>query len=365
VPAIVAAGTLRFARPTDFAIQTIQFQPVAIRRRYRRAAECWQAVSMTSKKTTRQDERRQDERRQDEQRPAAPEAPGRKPLVPPRKAGPAPDQERYELAMASINHGLYDWDIDKGTIYYSPTMRVIFRLADDQVLTPEESGGRVHPDDLPHYRQAVIDHLKGITQRFVCEYRYRAGDDTWHWARQSGIAQRGPDGHAIRMAGATVDITETKQREEQLSAARAEIEATREIMGTVLDNMNDGIVLVDKDFRWKFSNEQFNTFLNVPAEITVPGASVYDVLRFQALRGDFGAFDDIEAVVFERAMIMRTPVESVTRSPATAMIQPPMSSIKPMNFMIYLLEYLSPLRDFSFSVGSGPGHRPGSFVLHA
>jgi len=45
----------------------------------------------------------------------------------------------------------------------------------------------------------------------------------------------------------------------------------------------------------------------VPAEITVPGASVHDVLRFQALRGDFGAFDDIEAVIFERAMIMRTP----------------------------------------------------------
>src|SRR6059058_6051622 len=114
VPAHLSAGTLRFSRPTDFAIQTIQFQPAAIRRRYRRAAECWQAVSMTSKKTTRQ-----------EQRPAeAPEAPGRKPLEPPRKAGPAPDQERYELAMASINHGLYDWDIEKGTIYYSPTMRL-------------------------------------------------------------------------------------------------------------------------------------------------------------------------------------------------------------------------------------------------
>src|SRR5204862_639261 len=128
VPAIsIAADTLRFARP-NLAIQTIQFQPVAIRRRYRRAAECWQAVSMTSKKTTRQDE----------PRPAgeSPQAPGRKPLVPPRKAGPAPDLERYELAMESINHGLYDWDIDKGTIYYSPTMRVIFRMPDGQVLTP-------------------------------------------------------------------------------------------------------------------------------------------------------------------------------------------------------------------------------------
>src|SRR5437879_7965863 len=233
----------------DFAIQTIQFPPVAIRRRYRRAAECWQAVSMTSKKTTRQDE----------QRPAgkAPQAPARKPLEPPRKAGPAPDQERYELAMASINHGLYDWDIDKGTIYYSPTMRAIFRLGDDQVLTPEESGGRIHADDLPAYRRALIDHLKGVTPRFSSEYRYQAADGTWRWARQSGLAQRGPDGQAIRMAGATVDITETKQRERDLNAARAEIEETREAMRTVLENMSEGIVLVDKDFNIKIGNDQF------------------------------------------------------------------------------------------------------------
>src|SRR4051794_28982299 len=103
---------------TDFGlptIQTIQIHLLAIRRRYRRAAECWQAVFMTSTKPTRQGD----------PRPAGetPPASARKPLEPPRKAGPAPDQERYELAMEAIDHGLYDWDIEQGTIYYSPMMR--------------------------------------------------------------------------------------------------------------------------------------------------------------------------------------------------------------------------------------------------
>ncbi len=31
-------------------------------------------------------------------------------------------------------------------------------------------------------------------------------------------------------------------------------------MRTVLENMNDGIALVDKDFRWQFGNEQFSRF---------------------------------------------------------------------------------------------------------
>ena len=73
-------------------------------------------------------------------------------------------------------------------------------------------------------------------------------------------------------------------------------------MRTVLENMNDGIVLIDKDFNWKFGNDQFNKFLDVPREITQTGTSCYDVIRYQAKRGDFGADRrHRELVVQERA----------------------------------------------------------------
>ena len=219
----------------------------------------------------------------------------------------AEDEERFALALESINHGVYDWDIVNNTVYYSPLLRAIYGMTDDQVLTPEESGQRIHPDDIEQYRKSIIDHLKGATPHLLIEYRYLTNENTWHWARQSGIAQRGPDGHAIRMVGATSDITEEKTREQELTAARAEIEATREIMRTVLENMNDGIALVDKDFRWKFGNDQFSEFLHVPPEIIRPGTSCYDVIRYQAERGDFGSADDIEKVIQSRAVLMRTP----------------------------------------------------------
>jgi PAS domain-containing protein len=140
----------------------------------------------------------------------------------------------------------------------------------------------------------LVAHLKGDSPRFVSEYRYLNNEGEWRWARQSGIVQRNAEGVADRMIGATVDITDEMQRERELAAARSEIETTRENMRTVLENMNDGIVLIDRDFNWKFGNEQFNKFLQVPSEITQPGTSCYDVIRYQALRGDFGATDDIE-----------------------------------------------------------------------
>ena len=217
------------------------------------------------------------------------------------------EEERARIALQSINHGHYDWDILAHTIYYSPSLRHAFGMTEEQMLTPEESTSRIHQDDLPAYRQALIAHLKGETPRFVSEYRYLDNFAQWRWARQSGIAQRRADGVATRMIGATVDITDDKQRALELAAARAEIESTRENMRTVLENMNDGIVLIDKDFNWQLGNEQFNTFLNLPSEITQPGTSCYDVIRYQALRGDFGETDDIEKVVQERAAMMRTP----------------------------------------------------------
>jgi PAS domain S-box-containing protein len=215
--------------------------------------------------------------------------------------------ERYEIGFESISHGFYDWDIANDTIYYSPSLRAIWGLTDDQVLTPEESTRRVHPDDLPHYHRTLVDHLKGVTPRFVCEYRYEAVDGSWRWARQNGLAQRDAGGRALRMIGATSDITEAKLREQELAAARVEIETTREIMRTILQNMNDGIVLIDRDFRWVFGNEQFNIFLDVPLEVTRPGTSCYDVIRYQAERGDFGSGEDVEAQVQSRATMMRTP----------------------------------------------------------
>jgi signal transduction histidine kinase/ActR/RegA family two-component response regulator/HPt (histidine-containing phosphotransfer) domain-containing protein len=228
------------------------------------------------------------------------------------------DAQRDALALESINHGVYDWDIPSNTIYYSPRLRASFGMRDEQTLTPEESTSRVHPDDLPAYRAALIAHLKGDTPRFVIEYRYLDNNAQWRWARQSGIAQRDAAGVANRMVGATVDITEDKLQEQELAAARAEIEMARENMRLVLDNMHDGILLLDKDLRWRFANAQYSRFVGMPPEIGKPGASVYDIVRYQVERGDFGAVEDVAKVVDERVKVLLTPggvrYERVTRS---------------------------------------------------
>src|SRR5213079_4285 len=117
------------------------------------------------------------------------------------------------------------------------------------------------------------------------------------------------------MLGVYRDITELKEREEALAAAkeaaesardaaeraraeaaeaRNEIDRTREIMQTVLDNMNDGVMLFDKDMRWQFTNRQLMGFQRFTPDIAGPGVSAYDILLFQTKRGDFGPLSENE-----------------------------------------------------------------------
>jgi signal transduction histidine kinase/DNA-binding NarL/FixJ family response regulator len=110
------------------------------------------------------------------------------------------------------------------------------------------------------------------------------------------------------------DITELKDREEALAAAkeaaeraRDDVERTRQVMQTVLDNMIGGVMLFDKDFNLQFVNRQVIEFQNYPPEMLKPGISGYDILRFQVQRGDFGQIKDVEAKVRERVALIRKP----------------------------------------------------------
>ena len=121
--------------------------------------------------------------------------------------------QRYALALEAINENLYDWDIVNDTVYYAPGLYKILGIAPNQMRSPKDWTDRVHPDDRPLFRYTLAEHLKGNTPRFSMELRYRDGVGNWRWARQAGIAVRGPDGRAQRMVGAAGDITEGEARQ--------------------------------------------------------------------------------------------------------------------------------------------------------
>jgi PAS domain S-box-containing protein len=124
--------------------------------------------------------------------------------------------QRYELAARAVNEGIYDWDIESGKIYFSERVYNALGLSPRDFRTASGWRNRIHPEDLVAYDAGIVAHLKRSTERFECDYRFRARDGSWRWARQHGIALRDPSGRALRMIGSTGDITELRRAEEAL-----------------------------------------------------------------------------------------------------------------------------------------------------
>ncbi|HKU97567.1 MAG TPA: PAS-domain containing protein [Vineibacter sp.] len=117
-------------------------------------------------------------------------------------------------------------------------------------------------------------------------------------------ARKTPDGGTVVMV---TDLTELKRREEELAGAKAELEAAREVMRTVLDNMTDGVMLYERDGRWSFANRAMHEFHRISPETMAGLKTIADVARFQLARGDMGPVDDIESAVKQRVAMVLAP----------------------------------------------------------
>ncbi len=75
----------------------------------------------------------------------------------------------------------------------------------------------LHPDDIAPGRDALVQHLKGLTPYYRFEHRIRHKDGRWIWVAAHGqVSTYTADGRAQWMAGAHLDITERKAAEHRI-----------------------------------------------------------------------------------------------------------------------------------------------------
>jgi diguanylate cyclase (GGDEF)-like protein/PAS domain S-box-containing protein len=126
-------------------------------------------------------------------------------------------EERYALAVRAANDGLWDWNLTKGVIYYSPRWKQMLGYADDEISdNPNEWFSRVHPDDLTQLKTNISAHIKGLSAHFECEYRVQHSNGSYRWMLSRGMAVMGANKTALRLAGSQTDITLRKQAEDKL-----------------------------------------------------------------------------------------------------------------------------------------------------
>ncbi len=139
-------------------------------------------------------------------------------------------EERFRLAMEASADGLWDWNIESDTGYFSPTyFRMLGYEPGEFPATGRKWSEVIHPDDRQRTWSINQDCIENRCQSFKVEYRMQTKNGSWKWILGRGRAiSRDPLGRALRMIGTHVDITESKQTEAELEQYRQHLEESVE-----------------------------------------------------------------------------------------------------------------------------------------
>jgi len=154
-------------------------------------------------------------------------------------------QERYALAVAGSDDGVWDYDFVNQRVFASARAREISGLPpgpEIQSIDEWNAQLKIHPEDAPRRRAAQEAHLRGDTPTYEGEWRMLHPDGEYRWIRIHGLCLRDASGKPYRMAGSTSDIDVRKRAEEALRVSEEQYRA-------IFNSAADALILRDADAR--------------------------------------------------------------------------------------------------------------------
>src|SRR6202790_62352 len=130
-----------------------------------------------------------------------------------------------ELALWGTEIGLWDWDVVNDRLTWINDWCEDSQLAAFSGYGHEQLwSSRIHPEDLPAYREALTRHLEGQTPPYDVEYRLRNRDDAWVWIQERGrVIERDAAGRARRALGICLDAGERHKSARALERSEARL----------------------------------------------------------------------------------------------------------------------------------------------
>lgn len=174
-------------------------------------------------------------------------------------------KERYDIVAKATNDALYDWDLKSGEVIRTGEgLQTLFGYTKEEAKEPDFWLKRVHPEDL-EVCYNTLQSLLADTSMSICnqEYRFKKADGTYAYVFDKGFIIRNEKGEAIRMLGATQDISRQKISEIQIKKTNERYnlvsKATRDAIWDY-DFSTDRTYIAGSGYKELFGYDVINTY---------------------------------------------------------------------------------------------------------
>ena len=149
-------------------------------------------------------------------------------------------EQRFAFAVEGAGDGVWDWQLKTGEMSFSAHYEPMLGYRPGELVERVESWkDSVHPDDLAQVQQKLTAYLEGRSDQYNVELRLRCKDGNYKWVLcRSTVVERDAQGEPVRMIGIHSNISERKDAEEALIAAREEADRANRAKSEFLSNMS-------------------------------------------------------------------------------------------------------------------------------
>lgn len=141
-------------------------------------------------------------------------------------------RERYEIAIAGSNDGIWDWKIEANEMFFSARWKEMLGYTDADLPNAYASfEPLIHPEDRVDTLGALKEYLDNKRPSYELEFRMRHKDGTYRWILSRGAALRDGEGKPLRMAGSHTDITNRKRAQDEVNTLSRRVQEASRMAG--------------------------------------------------------------------------------------------------------------------------------------